>query len=73
MIAARRISPAARARRALLADSLAAIALAAVVLELASGLGVVGFFGVPLLLACLLWIGLERLFSRLKPRRRSAG
>jgi len=64
MIAARRISPAARARRALLGDLIAAIALAAIVLHLASGLGVVGFFGLPLLLACLLWIGFERLASR---------
>ena len=73
MIAARRISPAARARRALLADLIAAIALAAVVLHLASGLGVVGFFGLPLLLAGLLWIGFERLLSRLRPTRRQAG
>jgi hypothetical protein len=73
MISARRISPAARARRALLADLIAAIALAAVVLHLASGLGVVGFFGLPLLLAGLLWIGFERLLSRLRPTRRQAG
>jgi hypothetical protein len=73
MIAPRRVSPAARARRALLADLLAAIALAALVLYLASGLGVVGFFGAPVLLACLLWIGVERLFSRRRPTRRQAG
>lgn len=56
-----RISPAARARRALLFDALAAILLAVLVLSLAAGLGVVGFFGLPLLLALLLWIGGERL------------
>ena len=72
MTAPRRISPAARARRALLVDLIAAIALAAVVLHIASGLGVVGFFGLPLLLASLLWIGLERLASRRRPRRRAA-
>lgn len=58
----RGISPAARARRALLADTLAAIALAVVVLSLAAGLGVVGFFGLPVLLLGLAWIGGERLW-----------
>jgi hypothetical protein len=62
----RRISPAARARRALLADVLAAVALAVLALNLAAGLGVVGFFGLPLLVAGLLWIGLERLLGRLR-------
>ena len=71
MIAPRRISPAARVRRALLVDLIAAIALAAIVLRIASGLGVVGFFGLPLLLASLLWIGLERLASRRRPGRRA--
>jgi hypothetical protein len=65
----RRITPGARARRALLADSIAAIALAALVLSLAAGLGVVGFFGLPLLLAGLLWIGAERLLARRRGRR----
>lgn len=67
MIDPRRVSPAARARRALLADLLVAAVVAALVLYLASGLGVVGFFGAPVLLACLLWIGFESLFSRLRP------
>jgi len=62
----RRISPGARARRALLGDLVAAAALAALVLSLAAGLGVVGFFGLPLLLAGLLWIGLERLLGRFR-------
>jgi uncharacterized membrane protein len=61
----RRITPGARARRALLIDTAAAIVLAAVVLSLAAGLGVIGFFGLPLLLIGLAWIGVERL-----PRRR---
>jgi hypothetical protein len=65
----RRISPAARARRALLADSLTAIALAVVALSLAAGLGVVGFVGLPVLILGLAWIGAERL---LRLRRRGA-
>jgi hypothetical protein len=68
----RRVTPGARARRALLVDSLAAIALALAVLNLAAGLGVIGFFGFPLLLAGLLWIGAERGVARLEARRRRA-
>jgi hypothetical protein len=60
----RRISPAARARRALLMDSLAAIAIAIVALSLAAGLGVVGFVALPVLLLGLAWIGAERLLAR---------
>jgi hypothetical protein len=59
-----RISPAARRRRALLFDSFVAILLATLALSLAAGLGVVGFFGLPLLLVLLLWIGIERLLRR---------
>jgi hypothetical protein len=64
-----RISPGARARRALLVDSIVALALAAIVLSIAAGLGVVGFFGLPLLVAGLLWIGVERLLGRRRRRR----
>jgi hypothetical protein len=65
-----RISPAARARRALLFDSLAAVALAALALSLAAGLGAIGFFGLPLLIVLLLWIGTERwASSRRRPLR----
>jgi uncharacterized membrane protein len=66
----RRISPGARARRALLVDSIVALALAAVVLSQAAGLGVVGFFGLPLLAAGLLWIAVERLLARRRRQRR---
>ena len=45
MAAARRTTPGARARRELPVDVLTAIALAALVLSLTAGLGVVGFFG----------------------------
>ncbi len=65
----RRVSPGARARRALLFDLIAAVVLAAVVLHAASGLGVVGFFGLPILLTGLLWIGVEKLRARARPRR----
>ena len=61
MAGARRITPGAGARRALLVDALAAIALAALLLSLTAGLGVVGFFGLPVLLFGLAWVGIERL------------
>lgn len=65
----RGISPTARARRALLLDLLAAIALAAPALSLAAGLGVVAFVALPVLLAGLIWVGGERLARRLRARR----
>jgi hypothetical protein len=61
MRAPQRISPGARARRALLIDLVAAIVLAALVLHLAAGLGVIAFFGLPVLLIGLVWIAVERL------------
>ncbi|HEX8958293.1 MAG TPA: hypothetical protein VF770_00570 [Solirubrobacterales bacterium] len=70
--APRRISPGARARRTLLVDTIAALVLAVIVLSAAAGLGVVGFFGLPLLLLGLLWIGTERLVSRRRARRPAA-
>lgn len=65
-----RISPGARARRALLFDLLVALALALVALQLIAGLGVVAFLALPLFLIGLLWIGVERLLRRLRLRRR---
>jgi len=67
----RRDTPGARARRALLVDLLLAAAIAALALSLATGLGVVGFFALPLLLIGLLWIGSERAALRLFGRRRA--
>lgn len=61
-----RITPGARARRALLVDAIAAVLLAALVLSLAAGLGVVAFFALPIFLLGLLWIGIERLVHRLR-------
>jgi hypothetical protein len=69
-VSAKRLTPGARARRALLVDAIAAAVLAALALSLAAGLGVVAFFALPLLLLGLLWIGIERLVLRL--RRRAA-
>jgi hypothetical protein len=69
---ARRISPGARARRALLVDSILAAIIALLALALTAGLGVVAFFGLPVLLLGLVWIGVERLVSRIRRRRRPA-
>jgi hypothetical protein len=68
MARARRITPGAEARRALLFDVLAAVALAILVLSLAAGVGVVGFFCLPLLVVVGLWIGGERLLARIRSR-----
>ena len=67
----RGIRPAARARRALLLDLIVAAVLAAFALRLAAGFGVIAFFGLPLLIAGLLWIGTERLYRRLRRRPRA--
>jgi uncharacterized protein (DUF58 family) len=63
------MTPGARARRALLVDVVAAAIIAALALSLTAGYGVVAFFGVPLLLVGLLWIGIERLVRRIRVRR----
>jgi hypothetical protein len=68
MARARRITPGAEARRALLVDVLAAVVLAILALSLAAGIGVVGFFGLPLLVLGLAWIGGERLLARIRSR-----
>jgi hypothetical protein len=64
-----RITPGARARRALLADSALALVLALVLLQLAAGLGVVAALCLPLLLIGLAWIAVERLVARARLRR----
>lgn len=66
--APRRISPGARARRALLIDIVLAAALATALLVATAGLGVVAFFALPLLLVGLVWIAAERLVRRLTRR-----
>jgi predicted PurR-regulated permease PerM len=67
------MTPGARARRALLVDVVAAALIAALVLSLTAGLGVVAFFALPLLLLGLLWIAVERLVVWLRRRRRRDG
>jgi uncharacterized membrane protein len=68
--APRRISPGARARRALLVDIVLAAILATALLVATAGLGVVAFFALPLLAVGLAWVAVERLVRRL--RRRTA-
>jgi len=70
VIAPRRITPEARARRTLLADAVLALILAFLLLQLAAGLGVVAAIAVPLLLVGLAWIGVKRLVARARLRRR---
>ncbi len=72
MTARRRPSPAVRARRALATDLALAVVLAIVVLSVAAGLGVVAFFGVPILLVGLVWIVAERTLAGRRRRRRPA-
>ncbi len=73
MSGSRRPSPAARARRALLVDLIAAALLAALAFALAAGLGVIAFFALPVLLIGLLWVAAERLVAAIGRRRGRAG
>jgi hypothetical protein len=68
-VSPQRITPGARARRALLIDAIAAALLATLVLGLAAGLGVVAFFALPIFLLGLLWIGIERAVAAIRRRR----
>jgi NhaP-type Na+/H+ or K+/H+ antiporter len=65
----RDISPAAAARRSLLADSLGALALAAAALILCAGLGIVGVISLVTLLAIGPWFAIEARAKRLRRRR----
>jgi hypothetical protein len=71
-MSARRLTPGARARRALLVDVVLAAAIAALALSFAAGLGVVAFFALPVLLLGLLWIAVERILRGLAGRSRGA-
>jgi hypothetical protein len=66
----REISPAAAARRALLADLLIALALAGLAVLLAAGIGIVGFGAVLVLLGLGAWFGIETAVVGVKRRRR---
>jgi hypothetical protein len=65
----KRISPAARARRALLVDTVLGALLAALFLGLTAGLGVVAFFALPLFLLGVLWVAGEAAVRRLRRAR----
>jgi hypothetical protein len=65
----RRTSPARLERRRLAVDIALGAVLAAVVLLLAGGLGVVAWFSVPILLIVLLSFAVERLIHRRRARR----
>jgi NhaP-type Na+/H+ or K+/H+ antiporter len=65
----RDISPGTAARRSLLADLLAAIALALLAFQLAAGIGVVGFLALLTTVVLLLWIGVEAAIRRATKRR----
>lgn len=69
----RDISPGAAARRSLLADLGVAVAIALLALQLAAGVGVVGFFALLALLVLLLWIGVEAALRKGARRRRGRG
>jgi hypothetical protein len=66
----RDISPAARARRSLLADLLAGLLVAVFLIVLSAGIGIVGFVGLVTLLLLASWFGIE-LLVQLARRRRS--
>jgi hypothetical protein len=66
----RRPSPARAQRRRLAVDLTVAVAVAVVFLLIAGGLGVVAWFGVPILMIGLLSVAVERLIRRRPPRRR---
>ncbi len=67
------ITPGAAARRSLLADFLIALVIALVAIQLAAGIGVVGFAALLVLLGLLLWIGIEAALRRGFLRRRNRG
>jgi hypothetical protein len=69
----REITPGAAARRSLLADFLIALVLALVAIQLAAGIGVVGFAALLVLLVLLLSIGIEAALRRGFQRRGNRG
>jgi Flp pilus assembly protein TadB len=66
-----RVSPAAERRRAWLFDLAVALAVAAVAILLAAGIGVVGFLALLVAIALVLWYGVEALVRMLSRRRRA--
>lgn len=64
------ISPAARARRALLFDALAALLLTVIAVLLSAGIGIVGFVGLLVAIFLIAWIVVEKIGLALLRRRR---
>jgi hypothetical protein len=65
----RDVSPGTGARRSLLADLLLAIAIALLTIQLAAGIGVVGFLAVLTILVLALWIVVEATIHKLLRRK----
>jgi uncharacterized membrane protein YhiD involved in acid resistance len=68
----RDITTGARARRALLADTLAAALLALVAILVSAGIGVVGFGALAVFLVLVAWAAVEFLLRLILRRRRTA-
>jgi hypothetical protein len=67
----RRISPGAAARRSLLFDTVAALAIFLLAVSVAAGIGVVGFIAVPVALVLFTWFLIEAAVRRFRrPRKR---
>lgn len=64
----RDISPGTAARRSLLADLLAAIALTLLAFQLGAGIGVIGFIALLTTVVLLVWIGVEAAVHRVRRR-----
>lgn len=67
----RKITPAARARRALLFDALAAAGLTIVAVVISAGLGIAGAVGLLIAAALTVWIAVERAVRALRRRKRA--
>jgi hypothetical protein len=67
----REITPGAAARRSLLVDLVAAVLLAVIGLIVAAGIGIVGVVSLVVLLAIVVWIGVEAAVRGILRRRRS--
>ncbi|MDX6605275.1 MAG: hypothetical protein QOF23_1784 [Solirubrobacterales bacterium] len=67
----REITPGAAARRSLLVDLIAAVLLAVIGLIVAAGIGIVGVVSLVVLLAIVVWIGVESAVRAVLRRRRS--
>jgi hypothetical protein len=69
----RDISPGAAARRSLLFDTVAALAIFLVAISVAAGIGVVGFVALPTAIVLLLWYLVETVVRRVRRRSGPTG